>query len=201
MKDPGGTAYIESVTDEPAGDPSTPGRDERFAALYETHFEAIYAYVRRRAEPSDVTDILQEVFAAAWRSANRIPDAPEDRIWLYGVARRVVQRSRWKVLRRRQLLDRLETEPVTTGVQGDFSDLLPSRLDDAFAHLRARDRELLRLIIWDELDRTEVARLLGCSVNAVDIRFHRATGRLRSRLVTAQATGRVRPDPSPATEL
>jgi RNA polymerase sigma-70 factor (ECF subfamily) len=189
------------VTDEPAVDSASIKRDERFAALYADYFEAIYVYVLRRAAPSDVADILQEVFAAAWRSDDRMPDAPEDRIWLYGVARRVVQRSRWNVVRRHRLLDRLETEPVIAGAQGAISDPLQARLDAAIAHLRERDRELLRLILWDQLDRSDVALLLGCSVNAVDIRFHRAIGRLRSGLVTAQATDRARPDHSPAAEL
>ncbi len=49
---------------EPARGPS-----ERFAVLYRTNFQAIYAYVLRRVHPDEAPDVLQEVFAAAWRSA------------------------------------------------------------------------------------------------------------------------------------
>lgn len=161
--------------------------DDRFTSLYEKHFECIYAYVVRRADPSEVNDLVQEVFAAAWRSAAHIPEPPEDRLWLYGVARRAVSRSRWGLARRRRLQERLASMPAPRPCPAELPDLLAAELLEAMDHLRSRDREVLQLVIWDDLSRPEVARLLGCSVNAVDIRFHRATKRLRSRLASTEA--------------
>ena len=48
--------------------------------------------------------------------------------------------------------------------------------------LRPRDRELVRLIAWEQLSHAEVANMLGCSVNAVAIRWHRSIKRLRNKL-------------------
>ena len=67
-------------------------REERFEALYLQHYPAIYAYVRRRLVglAAEVTDVVADVFSVAWRRLDEVPDAPEDRLWLYAVARRCV---------------------------------------------------------------------------------------------------------------
>jgi RNA polymerase sigma-70 factor (ECF subfamily) len=187
------------VNVESAEDRSAPDREGRFAALYELSFPAIYGYVVRRVDAAEVRDLVQEVFATTWRSADRIPDPPADRLWLFGVAHGAVQRSHRSLFRRRRLTDRLASERTSAVGSYPSDDPLGARLDTAIAHLRARDRELLRLILWDDLDRIIVAELLGCSVNAVDIRYHRAMSRLRARLLTTQID-EIRAEPNPATE-
>jgi RNA polymerase sigma-70 factor (ECF subfamily) len=178
---------------------SHPADDEaRFAALYDASFHAIYSYVLRRVGPTEVRDVVQEVYTTAWRTAKAIPKPPEDRLWLFGVAQRTIQHSHRGLLRRSRLQDRLERTELPP-VEESPADPLNARLESAIAHLRARDRELLRLILWDELDRADVAHLLGCSVNAVDIRYHRAVSRLRDGLATAKPAVEPRTSPEPAT--
>ena len=70
----------------------------------------------------------------------------------------------------------------------------------AIGHLRPKDQEILRLILWDQIGRSDVAVILACSTNAVDVRFHRALKRLRARFAITQATGGVGCDPKPAPE-
>ena len=60
---------------------------------------------------------------------------------------------------------------------------------DALARMHPNDRELLRLVAWDDLSHAEAAAVLGISVNAVAIRLHRA----RQRFAEQLAKG---PDPS-----
>jgi RNA polymerase sigma-70 factor (ECF subfamily) len=187
------------VTAKSAEDRAPPDWASRFATLYEQYFPVIYAYVVRRVTSADVRDVVQEVFTAAWRSAGHVPDPPADRLWLFGVAHRAVQRSHRSVFRRRRLTDRLAAERPSGSVPDASDDSPTARVATAIAHLRPRDRELLQLTLWDDLDRSTVAELLGCSVNAVDIRYHRAMSLLRSRLVTNQADER-RTEPNPVTE-
>jgi RNA polymerase sigma-70 factor (ECF subfamily) len=181
--------HVPSVRRGAAGGRARPTDEERFAALYEAQFHSIYTYVWRRVVPSQVADAVQEVFAVAWRAARDIPAPPEDRLWLYGVARRVVSRSRWEVARQGRLRDRLARAVEKQGAGRGLADPAEARLEAALARLRPRDLEVVRLVIWDDLDRRDVAGLLGCSVNAVDIRFHRAMKRMRDELGPSPAGG------------
>jgi RNA polymerase sigma-70 factor (ECF subfamily) len=53
----------------------------------------------------------------------------------------------------------------------------------ALDSLSPADRELLRLIAWEQLSATEAGYVLGCSEAAARVRLHRARGRL-ARAVT-----------------
>jgi RNA polymerase sigma-70 factor (ECF subfamily) len=44
--------------------------------------------------------------------------------------------------------------------------------------LRPGDQELLRLHAWEELSRSEIARVFDISTAAVDMRLHRAIARM-----------------------
>jgi RNA polymerase sigma-70 factor (ECF subfamily) len=60
---------------------------------------------------------------------------------------------------------------------------------DALRRLSPNEREVMQLVVWDGLSVAETAEVLGCSVNVVQVRLHRA----RKRLVRwLRATG----DPS-----
>ena len=48
--------------------------------------------------------------------------------------------------------------------------------------LKPEDRELVTLIVWDGITHAEAAAILGCSANAVGIRWHRALERLRRHI-------------------
>ncbi len=52
----------------------------------------------------------------------------------------------------------------------------------AFAALRERDREVLRLVAWDGLDAAEAAEVLGVTRLAFTVRLHRARRRLERAL-------------------
>jgi RNA polymerase sigma factor (sigma-70 family) len=163
---------------------SLPENRARFEALYEAHYRLVYAYVHRRLvpAPSDVPDIVAEVFAVAWRRIDTVPGAPEDRLWLYGVARRCLlrhQRSRW---RRHDLQDRLRSASVVADRDGPSIDPVHLRIRVACQQLRPLDREVLFLVVWERLTHTEAAAVLGCTVNAVALRMHRAKRRLREQL-------------------
>jgi RNA polymerase sigma factor (sigma-70 family) len=120
-----------------------------------------------------------DVFTVAWRRLSEVPDPPGDLLWLYGVARRVVAGKRRSSRRVRDLIARLQANPVIASTGGDQ---LTDRLLEAVARLRPAEREAIALVHWEQLSHGEAARVLGCSPNAVAIRVHRARGRLRRAL-------------------
>lgn len=157
-----------------------PTRDaqQSFEDLFLTHHQAIYRYCIRRLGTSDAEDAAAEVFAVAWRRRETIPDGETRRAWLYGVAFRVVG-NRHRSARRQSSL--------TARIQGSIPrSLSPEEATDgeliltALDRLSSSDREILQLATWDDLDRGEIAQVLGINENATDQRLHRARRRLRA---------------------
>ncbi len=193
------TLPIDRVPADPEPDPQEPvGAGARFEILYREHFGSMYAYARRRVGASDVNDVVADVFTAAWRRIGDVPRPPEDRLWLYGVARRVVTQHDRGQRRGNRLLAKLaghhpvavqNAGPTDPGSFPDGAGL------DLAAPLRPRDRELVKLMMWDGLSHAEIAELLGCSVNAVAVRWHRSLARLRRNLdiPTDRTTGTTTP--------
>jgi RNA polymerase sigma factor (sigma-70 family) len=183
-------------------------REQRFASLYREHYGSVWAYAVRRIDGhADAGDVVADVFTIAWRRLAEVPDPPADRLWLYGVARRVVAGKRRSARRLRDLIARLQANavpaPVSTG------DQLTDRLLDAVARLRPAEREAIALVHWEQLSHDEAGQVLGCSANAVAIRVHRARSRLRQSLaeldraqpdVREQRAAAMVPDSSQATE-
>jgi RNA polymerase sigma factor (sigma-70 family) len=159
-------------------------RELRFRRLYQANFRPIQAYaVNRLGRADDVPDIVAEVFTTAWRRLADIPPPPGDRLWLYGTARRVIARRARSASRRHHLLGRLAAEQrpreqLLTRAQ----DQVQERVLAAVGELKPADREALLLVHWEQLTYAEAAETLGCSVNAVGIRVHKAKARLRTLL-------------------
>jgi RNA polymerase sigma-70 factor (ECF subfamily) len=188
-------------------------RERRFCCLYQEHYRSVQAYAVRRVGPGeDAADVVAEVFTIAWRRLARIPEPPADRLWLYGVARRVVAGKLRSARRLRHLTVRLQASHASRHPGAQVQDSTAcldrgladgterDRLVAAIARLRPAEREALALVLWEELSHAEAARVLGCSVNAVAIRVHRAKTRLREALSSTDQPGHVaRPVPAAET--
>jgi RNA polymerase sigma factor (sigma-70 family) len=166
-------------------------RESRFHDLYQGNYRLILAYAVRRVVPADdAGDVVAEVFATAWRRLADVPPPPGDRLWLYGVARRVIAGRRRSASRVRRLTGRLQASyhPGSQPLPGG-DDLVHDRLLAAVAGLRPAEHEALLLVVWEQLSHAETAEVLGCSANAVAIRVHRAKARLRALLAPAAPDG------------
>lgn len=165
-------------------------RRRRFEAVYDAHRSAILGYaLRRTGSPDDAADVIAETFLTAWRRLDDIPSEPEARLWLYGVARRVLA-NHHRGERRRSALARLRSD-LALGYDPPEADGEQARIAAAFRRLTDADRELLALAAWEGLDYGQIARVLGCSRNAVRIRLFRA----RKRFAVELAACLVRPAP------
>jgi len=157
-------------------EPSRPAlvtREARFNRLYEEHVEAVRRYLWRR-DPSLCEEVLAETFLVAWRRLESVPD--DARPWLIGVARNVRLNLRRSAQRQRALATRLRE---TVEVRAQFDPAVESELvRTALESLREPDREVLLLSLWEGLDRTAIACVLGCSTANVSVRLHRARRRV-----------------------
>jgi RNA polymerase sigma-70 factor (ECF subfamily) len=170
-------------------------RELRFHRLYQANFRPLQAYAVNRLGPADdVPDIVAEVFTTAWRRLADIPPPPGDRFWLYGTARRIIARRHRSASRLHNLLGRLAAEQRPAELSLAWAqDPAQERLLAAVAKLKPADREALLLVHWEQLTYAEAAETLGCSVNALGIRVHKAKARLRELLGTETRGGRPFP--------
>jgi RNA polymerase sigma-70 factor (ECF subfamily) len=167
----------------------------RFGRLYRDQGRAILAYALRRvADPQDAADVVAETFLVAWRRLDEVPNDARARLWLFGVARRVIA-NRHRAERRRTRLGERLAESLRTELATQ-----PAPAGEAAAVLRAMggldddDRELLLLVSWEELSPAEAAKVLGISSLATRSRLHRARRRLRALLEQQESAGRPGPE-------
>lgn len=179
--------------------PPHPARDDprraRFTDLFDRTHAPLLAYaVRRVADPADAADVVAETFLVAWRRLDDVPDGDAARPWLFGVARRVLANHYRGERRRLALAERLREQVVETAPAHEPDDPV---LLQAMDRLPPDDRELLRLVAWEELARDEIALVLGVPRATVRVRLHRARRRLTALLAELD---RVHADPQPALQ-
>jgi RNA polymerase sigma factor (sigma-70 family) len=172
------------------------GSDDRFEALYRSSYKAIFGYVLRRSDGDldAVGDLVAEVYVVALRKQDAIPLPPQDRPWLYGVARRVLLDHHRRHSRQIRLESRLRNQAALSETRPGDDEPSLLRVRAAMQQLRPVDREALQLVAWDDLSYAEAAQVLGCTPNAVALRVHKAKARLRDILAPP---GMQMPDPAP----
>ena len=147
----------------------------RFEELFRQTRVPLLGYLTRRAPVDDAADLLAEVYLVAWRRRSDVPDGDEIRLWLFGVARRLVAEHH-----------RLTWTRADAELQAGDTPIEPGRTDEAreVAVLRALDslseidRELVTLTTWEGLSPAEAARVVGITAGTARVRLHRARARL-----------------------
>jgi RNA polymerase sigma factor (sigma-70 family) len=168
------------------GPQASAGTSARFEAFYRDRYQEIAAYVRRRVA-DDADDVIANVFAVAWRRFGEVPGPPQDRPWLFAVARNAISehyraQRRWFRLGIRLTADAAITaRPISPPGLGHEYELVLA----AMAALRPAEREALQLVHWDELSHAEAAAVLGCTVNAFELRYRRARHAVRAVVASA----------------
>jgi RNA polymerase sigma-70 factor, ECF subfamily len=182
MKTIGGGYRVEGSDpgNEYGGDPM-----DRFRSLYKSTFNDIYAYATRALAPdqSEIDDVVAEIYLVVWRRIDELPLSPQDRLWLFGVARNVVRNTKRSTNRRLLLVHRLHHQPRLPDGASALSDV---NVTAALRRLSPNEREVMQLVVWDGLSVAEIAEVLSCSVNVVQVRLHRARKRLTRRLRAAR---------------
>ena len=152
-------------------------RDEQaeFEALFLGTRASLLAYLTRRARPEDAADLLAEVYLVAWRRRAQLPSG-EERLWLYGVARRLLSQHHRLSLGRRDVEEATRIAPVPDPHDGD--DRRSEAVRQALESLSEVDRELITLTSWERLSAADAGRVVGISAGAARVRLHRARARL-----------------------
>jgi RNA polymerase sigma-70 factor (ECF subfamily) len=162
-----------------------PDARAEFEAVYRRHLPAVGAYLARRVARDDVEDLAADVFAIAWRKRDSVTPG-EELPWLYRIASYQVANHRRRLAMRTSLLGVLaapDSAPAADALLGSDPELAT-----AWRTLPARYREVLALVVLEEVPVAEAAIILEVSANAVSIRLHRAKKALGDALASARAS-------------
>lgn len=157
------------------------GDHDAFADIVATHEAMVFGMAlhffndRARAE-----EIAQDVFLQLYRNLGTIESDSHLLFWLRQVTSRrcidVVRRSRLKAVS-------LDDAPPIHAVAGENGDPLRDRkLRQYIAELPETQRTVVTLRYQEDLDPSEICRIVGMPVNTVKSHLHRALQALRRRL-------------------
>jgi len=151
-----------------------------FEALFRDTRAPLLDYLTRRAAAEDAADLLAEVFLIAWRRRTDTPSGDERRLWLFGVARRLLaehHRFAWK--RAHAESGSPDAHAPERHDQGDGPRQgRGDAVRRALGSLSDLDRELITLTTWENLSPAEAARVVGIASGTARVRLHRARARL-----------------------
>jgi len=150
-----------------------------FATVYSEHLPALSRYLARRVERDAVEDLAADVFALAWRKRSSVTPG-EELPWLYRIAANLVANHRRKQAATASFIASLR--PADSAPAADDIVIADEQLAAAWRQLKAKDREVLALSVFEDLPIAAVATVLGVSANAVSIRLHRARKQLAALL-------------------
>jgi RNA polymerase sigma-70 factor, ECF subfamily len=150
--------------------------DERaqFEVLFRDTRAPLLAYLTRRTPAEDAADLLAEVYLVAWRKRADLPAGEERRLWLFGVARRLLAEHRRYAGKRADA----EAESAAPGTPDGSNDSRGEAVRHALESLSDIDRELVTLTTWEGLSPAEAARVVGITAGTARVRLHRARARL-----------------------
>lgn len=143
----------------------------------------LLAYFNRRIDQiDDASDLLGDTMVAVWR---RIADLPRDetraRMWMFGVARRILANYRRGRTRQNDLAARLRDAVAVDDEIREFHNAH----EDIWAAVRALpapQREVILLVHGDGFTVTEAARLMSASPSTTRTRYSVALKSLQASL-------------------
>jgi RNA polymerase sigma-70 factor (ECF subfamily) len=171
------------------------GDDDAFEILVNRHqtsiLNLIYRFIGDRTQAKD---LAQEVFIRVWQAANTYKPEAKFTTWIYRITANLCL-NELKSSRRRKLFQFLRfgedqentIEEVLVDASPSPEDLLLSReqsrrISDALQSLPANQRVALVLRRYDNLSYQEIAKILNCSVSAVESLIVRAKRNLQEKL-------------------
>jgi len=192
------------VTDQDLLRDYVAGGDEvAFGERVARHADMVYGAAVRQVGRSGLADeVTQAVFILLMRKAARLPEGVVLAAWLHKATRYTALNAIKRENRRRKherraaemAADARRSEPATTASAALWKQLSPD-LDDGIARLAARDREAVVLRFLELRSFADVARTMGVSEPAAQMRP--ATGNCRAGASRPSSANRSPPPPAP----
>lgn len=171
------------------------GELSAFGSLMERHKEKVLRLVARHVPPTEVEEIMQEVFVRTYRSLAGFRPESSFSGWISTIAVRTCYDYWRRAGRNREVPEsalgerhrRWIQEVIRADAEEDFESMARRQeaqevLDWALGRLSAQDRMVVELVYLEEMPVREAARLLGWTTANVKVRAYRCKRKLRRLL-------------------
>lgn len=154
-----------------------------FAAIFDRHFDAVYAYLQRRIGRHVAEELAAETFLVAFDNRERYDTSrPRALPWLLGIATNLLRGHRRREVRELRAYARSASDPLLDAFEGVEERLDASEerraLVEGLDALSADERDVLLLAAWGDLSYAEIAEALEIPPGTVRSRLARARGRM-----------------------
>jgi RNA polymerase sigma factor (sigma-70 family) len=151
-----------------------------FAEFYETNWEpCLRAVVASIGDQRLAEDLVADAFSSAWASWRKVSRHPAPRAWVVRTALNTGV-SRWRKRNREVPLADNDATALA-----DRSEAVDAMFLDALKRLPVRQREVIALRVFLDLDTEATARYLGIAPGTVTAHLSRAVAALRHELIPA----------------
>jgi RNA polymerase sigma-70 factor, ECF subfamily len=171
------------------------GHDSALDELMDRHAEQLFHFlIRALQDESDAADLAQETFVRIYRNRASYDPGQKFTTWMYAIASNLVRdRYRWRS-RHPEVSIEAENDQTEASLKESLpaAGLAPDQnvltlesvavVRKAIAALPEELRQPLILAAYEELPQLEIAKILKCSVKAVETRIYRARKQLRTAL-------------------
>jgi RNA polymerase sigma-70 factor (ECF subfamily) len=130
-------------------------------------------------------DLVAEAFTRAWSSWRKVREHPAPRAWVVRTALNA-HVSWWRRRRREVVLDGHEVPSMTAREPAVDGTLADDALVAAVRRLPARQRQVIVLRVFFDLDTQTTADVLGIAPGTVGAHLHRAIAALRDQIPSFQ---------------
>ena len=188
------TKKLDSVSSEDLMAKTAEGDEFAFEILVRRHqtsvLNLIYRYV---GDKTMARDLAQEVFIRVWQAANRYEPKAKFRTWIYHITANLCL-NELKSSGRKGLvfleghIEEGQTLNEESNLSPSAEDLLLAeersrQISDALQSLPENQRMALILKRYDNLSYDEIARIMECSVSAVESLLVRAKRNIQEKLI------------------
>jgi RNA polymerase sigma-70 factor, ECF subfamily len=179
----------ETSVDAKLFDAFRAGDHQAMRRIVELFHKRLIGFIRLYTRNRELAEeVAQEVFLAAYLQRNSVRRADGLRPWLFTVAKRKALHVSEKLARNSEVCDE-EHDPIeflipVQAEQGEniLSSQLGAHLQQAFKQIPERDREILILRYFGNLQVKEIAEVLSIPMGSVGVFLNRTLTRLRKIL-------------------
>ncbi len=162
------------------------GEPEAFGELVQVMEARLFYYVRKFVDADEsALEVLQEVWAAAFKRIRSLDEPDNFRPWIYRIAHNKAV-SRFRQDRSEPSFAAEELDEGTAGAaEPDWNSLDAKRVHEELSRLSPAHREVLVLYFMEEMSYEEIAEATGATLGLVKSRMFYAKKDLRARLEDA----------------